>query len=227
MALAEQLLSEFRIGPMSVRNRIVFTAPAPAYAGLDENANRPTQELAAYWEYMARGGVGLLVTEPQSVHPTSTPNPRTVENVSDDIVPLYRQVADAVHDGGAKILGHLWHAGFLGATGYRNLPLWAPSAVRAPMGAMVPMGGGAIPYGMAQRDIRRSSGVCSSRRAAAQAIRRSEINVANGSCWPSSLAESEPARRRAWRKPRKPPQGLSSIVKAVCEVGPGLPWESG
>jgi 2,4-dienoyl-CoA reductase-like NADH-dependent reductase (Old Yellow Enzyme family) len=182
MSMAQQLLSEFRIGPMSVRNRIVFTAPAPAYAGLDENANRPTPELAAYWEYMARGGVGLLITEPQSVHPTSTSNPRTVENVSDDLVPLYRSVADSVHDGGGKIVGHLWHAGFLAATGYRNLPLWAPSAVRAPMGAMVPMGGGAVAYAMGRSEIR---GIIESFASAAARLRQAtfdgvEVNAASG-----------------------------------------------
>ncbi len=167
---------------MSVRNRIVFSAPAPAYAGLDENANRPTEELAAYWEYLARGGVGLLVTEPQSVHPTSTLNPRTVENVSDDIVPRYRQVADAVHDGGGTIVGHLWHTGLLGASGYRNLPLWSPSALRAPMGAMVPMGGGALGYEMAPHDIRE---IVEAFAAAAGRLRQAtfdgvEINAANG-----------------------------------------------
>lgn len=149
-----QLLSGVQIGPLTLPNRIVFSAPGPAYAGLDENANRPTGELAAYWEHQARGGVGLLITEAQGVHATSILNPRTVENTSDEIVPLYRKVADAIHDGGAKVVGHLWHAGFLGATGYRSLPLWGPSAVRAPMGAAVPLGGGAVPYAMTHEDIR-------------------------------------------------------------------------
>lgn len=149
-----RLLSNIQIGPLALRNRVVLCAPGANYGGLDEHANRPTEELAAYWGYLARGGAGLLVTEAQSVHPTSTPNPRTVENSSDAIVPAYRAVSDAIHDGGARVIGHLWHAGFLGATGYRNLPLWAPSAVRAPMGAAVPNGGGAIAYAMTRADIR-------------------------------------------------------------------------
>lgn len=224
--MAEQLLSEFRIGPMSVRNRIVFTAPAPAYAGLDENANRPTQELAAYWEYLARGGAGLLVTEPQSVHPTSTLNPRTVENVSDDLVPLYRQVADAVHDGGAKIVGHLWHAGFLAATGYRNLPLWAPSAVRAPMGAMVPMGGGAIAYGMTQHDIREIIGAFAS---AAARLRQAtfdgvEINAANGFLLAEFLSPKVNLRQDEYGGSLENRcRIVAEVVRAVREaVGPGL-----
>jgi len=171
-----------RIGPIAVRNRITFTAPAPAYAGLDEDANRPTDELAAYWEQMARGGVGLLITEPQSVHPTSTPNPRTVENVSDDIIPQYRKVADAVHDGGGKIFGSLWHAGLLASPGYRNRPLWAPSAVRAPMGALVPAGGGGLAYAMERRDIRELTVAfaAAARRLAEATFDGVELNAANG-----------------------------------------------
>jgi len=152
--MGNQLLSSFKLGPVELRNRIVFSAPGPGYGGLDENANRPTPELANQWGFLARGGVGLMITEAQSVHPTSTLNPRTIENISDSIVEPYRRVADAIHDSGARVFGHLWHAGFLGATGYRNLPLWAPSAVRAPMGVPVPLGGGAIAYEMTGDDIR-------------------------------------------------------------------------
>lgn len=180
--VTDQLMSGTRLGPIEVRNRIAFTAPSPAYGGMDENANKPTEELAAYWEQMARGGVGLLITELQSVHPSSTPNPRTVENVSDDIVPLYRKVADAVHDRGGKIVGSLWHAGILAAPGYRNLPLWGPSAVRAPMGALVPAGGGGLAYEMSVHDIKEMVGAfaAAARRLAEATFDGVELNAANG-----------------------------------------------
>ena len=178
----DHLLLSAKLGPIETRNRITFIAPSPAYAGLDENANQPTAELAAYWEQMAKGGVGLLITEPQSVHPTSTQNARTVENVSDDIVPLYRNVADAVHDAGGRIIGSLWHAGILAAPGYRNLPLWGPSAVRAPMGAQVPAGGGGLAYEMASRDIKEIIGAyaAAARRLAEATFDGVEVDAANG-----------------------------------------------
>jgi 2,4-dienoyl-CoA reductase (NADPH2) len=150
----QELFDEVAIGPLTARNRIVFCAPTPAYGGTDEEANQPTAELAAYWGLLARGGVGLIVGEPQSVHRTSTPGPRVIENLSDEIVPRYRQVTEAVHAQGGRIVGSLWHAGLLGAPAYRNLPLWAPSAVRAPMGALVPAGGGGIAYALTAKDIR-------------------------------------------------------------------------
>lgn len=180
--MTTRLLSSIQIGPLELRNRVVFCAPGANYGGLDEQANRPTEELAAYWGYLARDGAALLVTEAQSVHPTSTLNPRTVENASDAVVPGYRSIADAVHDGGARIVGHLWHAGFLGATGYRNLPLWAPSGVRAPMGAAVPNGGGAIAYAMSRDDIQEVTGAFA---AAARRLREArfdgvEVDAAHG-----------------------------------------------
>lgn len=178
----QQLLSELQIGPVTLRNRITFCAPSPSYAGMDEQANMPAPEIAASWEYLARGGLGLIVGEPQSVHRTSTPNPRTIENVTDAIIPRYRELTDAVHDQGARIFGQLWHAGFLGAPAYRNEPLWAPSAVRAPMGAQVPAGGGGIPHAMTARDIRT---LLSAFGAAARRLREArfdgiEVNAAQG-----------------------------------------------
>lgn len=180
--MTDQLLTSASVGPITVPNRIVFTAPGPAYAGLDENANLPTEDLAAYWGQMARGGVGLLVTEPQSVHPASTPNPRTIENVSDAIVPLYRNVAYAVHDAGGKIVGSLWHAGILAAPAYRNLPLWGPSAVRAPMGVMVPAGGGGLAYEMSTNDIAELTAAfaTAARRLAEATFDGVEVNAASG-----------------------------------------------
>lgn len=178
----QQLLSPVTIGPVTIRNRVTFCAPSPAYAGVDDDANMPTAEIAASWEHLARGGLGLIVGEPQSVHRTSTPNPRTVENVTDAIVPRYRLVADAVHEHGARIFGQLWHAGFLGAPAYRNEPLWAPSAVRAPVGAQIPAGGGGIPYAMTARDIR---ALVAAFGAAARRLREAgfdgiEVNAAQG-----------------------------------------------
>ncbi len=224
--MTQQLLSETRIGPVSVRNRMVFTAPAPSYAGLDENANRPTEDLAEYWQYLARGGVGLLITEAQSVHPASTPNPRTVENVSDDIIPPYRRVADAVHDGGARIIGHLWHAGFLGAPGYRNLPLWAPSAVRAPMGALVPAGGGGVPYEMTRADIHEvvQAFASAARRLAQATFDGVEVNVANGFLLAEFLSPKVNRRDDEYGGSiENRCRVVVETVKAVREaVGPGL-----
>lgn len=212
--MANQLLSTFKLGPVELRNRIVFNAPGPAYGGLDDNANCPTPDLANYWGALARGGVGLMVTEPQSVHPTSTPNPRTIENTTDRVIEPYRGVADAIHDAGSRVFGHLWHAGLLGATGYRNLPLWAPSEVRAPMGVHVPAGGGAIAYAMTRDDVRTIVGCFA---AAARRLREAtfdgvEVDAAQGFLLSGFLSQKVNSRTDEYGG------SLENRCRAVVEV---------
>lgn len=224
--MTDHVLSGTTIGPIEVRNRITFTAPATAYAGMDESANQPTEELAEYWGRMARAGVGLLITEPQSVHPSSTPNPRTVENVSDEIVPLYRNVADAVHDGGGKIVGSLWHAGLMAGPGYRNFALWGPSAVRAPMGAPIPAGGGGLAYAMTLPDIHEMIGAfaAAARRLTQATFDGVELNATGGCLLGQFLSPAVNLRTDEYGGSLENRcRFLTEVVKAVREAtGPGV-----
>ena len=52
--MGQQLLSSFKLGPVELKNRIVFNAPGSGYGGMDENANHPTMDLAAYWSAIAK-----------------------------------------------------------------------------------------------------------------------------------------------------------------------------
>src|SRR5262250_2318778 len=61
------LFSPLRIGPLALRNRIVFAAHLTNYA----EAGHPTEQHAAYYEARARGGAGLIITE--AVHRHGTP----------------------------------------------------------------------------------------------------------------------------------------------------------
>jgi len=147
------LFAPFAIRHMQIRNRIVATGLGWNWAGLDDYANIPLPLLATFWGRRAAGGLGLIISEPQSVHPTSTPTPRIIENTSDRIIEPYRAVTTAVHEHGARILAHLNHNGLLGGTGLHSLPLWAPSAVPAPLGSTFPPGGGVIPHAMDREQI--------------------------------------------------------------------------
>ena len=63
------LFSPLRIGPVVVRNRIVFSAHLTNYA----EDGLPTQQHADYFAARAAGGVGLIITEEHSTHPTDWP----------------------------------------------------------------------------------------------------------------------------------------------------------
>lgn len=151
----ERLFSPLRIRSLEIPNRIFATSHSANVAGVEQEANLPSQFLVNFWEERAQGGIGLIISEPQSVHPTSTANGRVVENTSDRIIEPYRKVAAAVHQHGTKIIGQLWHGGYLAtSTNSYSLPLWAPSAVRAPVGTLFPSGGGGVlPHAMDQDEI--------------------------------------------------------------------------
>lgn len=148
-----ELFAPFAIRDIQIQNRIVATGLGWNWAGLDDHANVPLPLLATFWGRRAAGGLGLIISEPQSVHPTSTPTPRIIENTSDRIIEPYRLVTAAVHEHGTRILAHLNHNGLLGGTGLHSLPLWAPSAVAAPLGSTFPPGGGVIPHAMDRDQI--------------------------------------------------------------------------
>lgn len=58
--------SPIRIGGVTVRNRAVLSAHLTNFA---EN-NLPSDRLTAYYAARAAGGVGMIITEEQSVHPS-------------------------------------------------------------------------------------------------------------------------------------------------------------
>ena len=57
------------LGPVTTRNRIVFSAHLTNYA----RDGKPTEQHAAYYGARAAGGAGLIITEEHSTHPTDWP----------------------------------------------------------------------------------------------------------------------------------------------------------
>ncbi|MDP6604876.1 MAG: hypothetical protein QF664_01255, partial [Dehalococcoidia bacterium] len=149
----DRLFEPLRIRGVEIPNRIVASGLGWTWAGMDAEQTLPPAALAQFWGARAAGGLGLIVSESQSVHPTSTPTPRVIENSSDAVIEPYRVITAAVHEHGTKIVAQLNHYGHLGGTGFHLLPLWAPSAVRAPAGSRFAAGGGVLPHAMDQADI--------------------------------------------------------------------------
>ena len=87
------LWSPLRLGPVTVRNRIVFSAHLTNYA----EDGRPTEQHAAYYEARAAGGAGLIITEEHSTHPTDWPYEKLIHGFHRDVIPGYRRITDAVH----------------------------------------------------------------------------------------------------------------------------------
>ena len=101
------LFSPLKVGGMEVRNRIVSTGHDTVMA----HDGHVTDRLVAYQEARARGGAGLIVAQVSGVHETARYTAHILMATSDDAIPGYAKLAEAVHRHGAKICGQLFHPG--------------------------------------------------------------------------------------------------------------------
>ncbi len=122
------------LGPVTTRNRIVFSAHLTNYA----RDGLPTEQHAAYYAARAAGGTGLIITEEHSTHPTDWPYEKLIHGFHREVIPGYRRITDAVHRHGVPILAQLNHNGGQASSMYTRLPVWAPSPVADPLFREVP-----------------------------------------------------------------------------------------
>ena len=116
------LFSPISLGRVALRNRTVFQPHFTALGGLD---GMPTDDLAAYHEERARGGVGLIVTESHAIHPTGKMSARFINAYDPAVIPGFTKITTCVHEHGAIIFGQLTHGGH---TSLEHPPhvMWAP-----------------------------------------------------------------------------------------------------
>ncbi|WP_460429158.1 oxidoreductase, partial [Amycolatopsis endophytica] len=119
------LFEPLRLGPVEVRNRIVFAAHLTNYA----TDGLPTEQHAAYYAARAAGGTGLIVSEEHVVHPSDRPYEKVIRGYRPEVVPGYRRITDAVHAHGVPIFAQLNHNGGQASSMYTRRAVWAPSPV--------------------------------------------------------------------------------------------------
>ncbi len=122
------------LGPITTRNRLVFSAHLTNYA----RDGKPTEQHAAYYAARAAGGVGLVISEEHSTHPTDWPYEKLIHGFHRDVIPGYRAITDAVHRHRVPIFAQINHNGGQASSMYSRLPVWAPSAVADPLFREVP-----------------------------------------------------------------------------------------
>lgn len=114
-------LQPLAFGHATLRNRVAITAHITGFA----TGGRVTQELIDYHTGRARGGVGLIVTETGSVHPSY--RPQGVHYFNPDMRDGLSRLADAVHAEGARIVGQINHGGAQAPPLYDSRPQWSAS----------------------------------------------------------------------------------------------------
>ena len=128
------LWTPLALGPITARNRIVFSAHLTNYA----RDGKPTEQHAAYYEARAAGGAGLIITEEHSTHPTDWPYEKLIHGFHRDVIPGYRAITDAVHRHRVPIIAQINHNGGQASSMFSRLAVWAPTAVADPLFREVP-----------------------------------------------------------------------------------------
>ncbi|WP_413728419.1 alkene reductase [Sodalis sp. RH19] len=174
------LYDPINIGAIELSNRIVM-APLTRMRAVDERS--PGAITKEY--YVQRASAGLILTEATSVSPQGVGYPNTPGIWSEKQVAAWREVTDAVHQAGGKIVIQLWHVGRISDPVYLNgeLPV-APSAI-APEGhvsVLRPQKPYEVPRALETAEI---AGIVADFRRGAENARRAgfdgiEIHAANG-----------------------------------------------
>lgn len=102
------LSKPFALQSLRLRNRIVRSA---TYEKRANDEGFVTDALIGFYEELARGGSGLIITGSALVHPSGRFAPRMLQIQSDLHVPGLRELTDAVHALGGLICLQIAHGG--------------------------------------------------------------------------------------------------------------------
>jgi len=128
----EALFEPVRLGELDLPNRIVLAPMGTGYA--DQN-NAVTDRHLAYHVARARGGVGLNITEHTTPHPAGLTGASMLGIYSDEHIPGFRRLAEAVHDAGGRIAVQINHGGRQASREVIGRAPQAPSSVPCPDGS--------------------------------------------------------------------------------------------
>ncbi|MHB1216939.1 MAG: oxidoreductase [Alphaproteobacteria bacterium] len=128
MGQYDALLKPLTIKGVTIRNRIMGTAHAPAY---DEDG-KPKARYQAYHEEKAKGGIGLTMFGGSTgISADSRLEWGALHAADDSIIPYFAQMAERVHKHGAKVMVQIAH---MGKWANWSLADWIPSV--APSASM-------------------------------------------------------------------------------------------
>ncbi|MFF2502102.1 FAD-dependent oxidoreductase [Streptomyces sp. NPDC058067] len=101
------LFSPLTVGGVTLKNRVLSSGHDTVLV----EGGQVTDDLIAYHEARAEGGVGLIVVQVAGVHETARYTTHVLMATDDSCVEGYRRLAEAAHRHGAKVFGQLFHPG--------------------------------------------------------------------------------------------------------------------
>jgi 2,4-dienoyl-CoA reductase-like NADH-dependent reductase (Old Yellow Enzyme family) len=131
---ASVLFSPLEVGSLTLKNRFV-SPPHGTYFAED---GLVSDRQLDYYETLARGGVGMIVTGSWAVWPRTMPNSLTNRAVDPRAAAGHRRLARTVHAYDVALLAQLHESGRQGYSGAHRGPLLAPSPLPDPVVREVP-----------------------------------------------------------------------------------------
>jgi 2,4-dienoyl-CoA reductase-like NADH-dependent reductase (Old Yellow Enzyme family)/thioredoxin reductase len=129
------LFSPFRIGNLELKNRIVMPPMATNFAGEDGSVN---DRHIAYYVRRIKGGVGYITFEHTGVLKQGRAFPNMALIDSDQHIPRFKRLVEAIHREGGKIVIQINHAGRQTSSSITGSPIVAPSAIPCPVRKEMP-----------------------------------------------------------------------------------------
>jgi len=146
----QKLLEPAYIGKVKTRNRIIKTAQGSSFI---EPTGYVGEQAKAYYETMAKGGVGLLIVESYGVEfPLGIHHFPVQFHLDDDkYIPSYTELVQVIHKHGCPVFLQLFHAGPWNPTGL--LPKRDTKSASTLTESELPGPGFAIPRGVSLTEI--------------------------------------------------------------------------
>lgn len=135
------VFSPVEVGGLTLRNRVFVSAHTTNF-GADF---LPTERHVAYHRERARGGAGLIITEPLRVHTTSLGRAGGLA-ADPAALPMLTKITEAVRTEGAAVFSQITHAGRHSENVFRRTAAWGPTSRRW-------TAGGHVPHAMTRRDM--------------------------------------------------------------------------
>ena len=103
------LASPASIGNLKLRNRMIMAAMGSNFASEDGHT---TEQLTAYYEKRAQGGIGLIILETSAITwPAGASMPNMIGFSKDEFIPSLKSLTQRIHKHGSKIAAQLNHSG--------------------------------------------------------------------------------------------------------------------
>ncbi|MGC8960158.1 MAG: NADH:flavin oxidoreductase [Chloroflexia bacterium] len=206
-----------RIGNLVLRNRLIKSA---TFEGMGDADGTPQPALGRFHRRIAQGGVGMNIVAFASVHPTGRSYANQCLIDRDELVPAWKDVADAVHQAGGLAALQLVHCGRTANPQVTGSEALAPSPVRDRYSLSVPR---EIDEGEIAEMIEAFGQAAG--RAKAAGFDAVQIHAAHGYLISQFLSPFTNRRRDAWGgDPERRRRFLLEVYRRVRrEVGPDYP----